>query len=481
MALTILLVFSQVSLVAQYHTQLGLGNYGSVHSFYLNPSLNAYSAYNWQINLAGLWANANNNYLTLKLPYSIYKVPNKIPVAYQTESGNPSFDKAGLREKLNGNVKYISVSSDVYGPAFTFKSKTWHFGMFTQVSGNVRVNRVSEALAHAAFQEFDSTKGAFSLFGANSNIRPFNANGNARAVLGFNVSKDIKLDWKRHLLIGASIKKVWGFQGFHLSTDGLDYRQINSDSIVVLPTEIALIDYGNKLGHGWGVDLGATYVFHKKEFKQHGDYSKFHTRYFAKVGVALMDIGSVNYTDATFRSLKIVQETGVKLNSNYSGNSNYLGVLDSFMNEFGNLSTTTGNYRVGLPTRLVLTGDVQIRKNAFVSGTISQSLRDRDSRHARYQSFLMVSPRLEYRFFEVSLPILLEYDYRALRMGTSFRFGPLYAGTNSLLSFINTRSVKDADIFIGIAFGNLTEFSFKKQAKKKLQKSKRNKTKCFNF
>ncbi|MBL7836916.1 MAG: hypothetical protein JNM67_05330, partial [Bacteroidetes bacterium] len=40
---------------AQYHSQIGIGNYGAVHSFYLNPSYNAYSTYNWQVNVAGLW------------------------------------------------------------------------------------------------------------------------------------------------------------------------------------------------------------------------------------------------------------------------------------------------------------------------------------------------------------------------------------------------------------------------------------------
>lgn len=53
-------------MAAQYHTQVGLGNYGAVHSFYINPSLSAYSAYNWQLHLAGGWANVNNNYLSLQ-------------------------------------------------------------------------------------------------------------------------------------------------------------------------------------------------------------------------------------------------------------------------------------------------------------------------------------------------------------------------------------------------------------------------------
>jgi hypothetical protein len=467
---------------AQYHTQVGLGNYGAVHSFYINPSLNAYSAYNWQINLAGIWANVNNNYLTLRLPYSIYRAPNSIPSQYLTESGNPRFDKNWLTEQLNGRPKFVSASSDFYGPAFTFKSKSWHIGLFTYAASNVRLNRVSEAFAHAAFQEFDSASGAFKLFGSEPKIDPFNASGNARAGLGINVAKSVQLDWKRQVLIGASVKKVWGFQGFHFNTDGLAYEQVNDHTISVLPTQIQLVDYGQKIGQGWGVDLGATYVFHKKDFKRHGQYAKMHTKYFAKIGFSIMDIGSIRYKDATIRQLSITSPVTIDMDSvSYSGNSDYAQAVTDFLSDYGNLSVSKSNYTVGLPTRLVMSGDFQLRKNVFVAGIIQQSLRDKDSRHARYQNYLMVSPRLEYRLFEVSVLMLLEYDYRAFRMGASVRLGPLYVGTNSLMTFVNTRAVRDADIFIGIAFGNLSEFSFRKQARAKLLKTKKGKSSCFSF
>lgn len=466
---------------AQYHSQMGIGNYGTVHAFHLNPSSTAYSAWKWQVNLAGLWLNANNNYLTLRMPYSLYLAPNRIPTNYQTESGNPKFEKSWLSENLNGRSKFVSVSSDVYGPSFSVKAKSWQFGLFTLASGNVRVNRISEALAHAVYNEFDSAAGAYSLFDESPGIGPFNASGNARLALGLNVSKAIELDWKRQLLLGASIKKIWGMQGFHFETDGLEYRQVDSDSIVVSPTNLELVNYGDKMGRGMGVDLGLTYVFHKKDFKRHGEYAKHHTRYFAKLGLSVLDIGSVKYDNASFRSVSLVNETGVSLNTTYTGSSDYLNVLDSFMNEFGSYTASQGDYKVGLPTRMVLSGDFQVRKNLFLGTILSQSFRNRNSHHARYQSFMMVAPRLEYRYFEFSLPAIVEYDYRAFRMGASFRFGPLYLGTNSLMSFLNTKSVKDADLFIGIAFGNLSGFSFKNLAKSKLRIKKAKAQKCFSF
>ncbi len=468
-------------MAAQYHTQVGLGNYGAVHSFYINPSLSAYSAYNWQLHLAGGWANVNNNYLSLQTPYSLYRLPNNVPRVYQTESGNPRFDKSWLRERINGRDKVAALGLDAYGPALSFKLKNWHLGFLTEGSVNVRLNDLPESLAHAVFKELDSAQGAFSLFNPSGNnvIGPFSVTGNSRAALGFNISKSFKLDWNRQVLGGITIKKVWGFQGFHMSSTGMSSQQINQDSVLISPTNIQMLEYGSQPGHGWGIDIGATYIFHKKDFKRHGEYAKKHTKYFAKLGFSIMDIGSVKYTDATYRTVDVRTSTGVNLNKTYTGTSDYQQALDSFMRAFGTYTVSNGNAIIGLPTRAVISADMQMQKYIYVSAVISQSFRSQKSEHARYQSFLMVSPRYERRFFEFSLPLLLEYDYRSLRMGASLRFGPFYIGTNSLMSFVNTRKMNDADIFAGIVLSNLSEFSFRKQARNKSKSSKSNS--CFAF
>jgi hypothetical protein len=337
-----------------------------------------------------------------------------------------------------------------------------------------------ENLAHAIYKEFDSTQGAYSKFmtydqGGMNSLNEFTVNGNSRITAGINVAKSIDLDWNRKLLFGITVKKAWGMPGFHMHNSGMSVQAINQDSLVFQPTDLLLVTYGdNAIGKGWGYDLGATYVFNKKDFKRHGDYAKNQTRYFCKMGLAILDIGKISYKNASFTEVSITQPTGIRLDGAYGSsvpnNSNYQAMADSFMNQFATTRSYNGNYNVGLPTRLVLSADFQVRRNIFVSGVVSQSLRNRLSQHARYQSFMMVSPRWESRFFEFSLPLLLEYDYRAVRMGASARIGPLYVGTNSLASFLYTRGLRDADIFVGIAFGNLSDFSFRKLARSKKHK-----------
>jgi hypothetical protein len=490
----IILVFMLYSMLpkadAQYITQLGLGNYGRVHSYHVNPSLNAYSAYKWHVNLAGVWANVNNNYLTLRLPYSAYRLPKNIPPQYLSENGNPLFDKDWLTENLNGRPKHLSASSDVYGPSASIRIKSWSLGLITHAGASARMSAIPENLAHALFKELDSAQGAYNRFvhfddGGLNTLNKFTVNATSRISAGLNVSKSIDLQYNRKLLLGITVKKVWGLQGFHLHNSGMTVRSISQDSLVFDPTRMLLVTYGDQTGKGWGTDIGATYVFNKKDYKRHGEYSKNITRYFCKLGFSIMDIGKINYKNARFDEVAITQPMGVNLSS-YDGNvpngGNYQAAADSFMQQFATYRSYDGNYDVGLPTRLVLSADFQLKKNIFVSGVATQSLRSKLSRHARYQSFLMVSPRWESRFVEFSLPLILEYDYRAVRMGASARLGPVYIGTNSLASFLYTRGLRDADIFIGIAFGNLSDFSFRKLARtKKKHKIGNFRKACENF
>jgi hypothetical protein len=470
-------------------TQLGVSNYGAVHSYHVNPSFSAYSKYKWQVNLAGLWVNGNNNFLTLRLPYSAYRLPNRIPSAYLNENGNPVFNKLWLKENLNGRVKHVSVATDIYGPSASVKIKSWRVGFVSQASASVRMASVPENLAHAIFKEFDSAQGAFSQFnnynqGGMNSMNAFTVNGNSRISAGINVARSIELESNSKLLLGITVKKVWGLQGFHMKNSGMSVRSINADSLVFDPSNLILVTYGDQVGKGMGTDIGATYIFNKKDFKRHGAYSKNQTQYFCKVGVSIMDIGRINYTGAKFSEVSITSPVGINVNHGLSSvpqNSDYQALADSFMNQFGTYRTYTGNYNVGLPTRLVLSADFQLRKNLFLAGVVTQSLRHKLSRHERYQSFMMLSPRWESSWFEFSMPLLLEYDYRAVRLGASARFGPLYIGTNSLASFLYTRGVRDADLFVGIAFGNLSDLSFRKIAKNRQKKSSGGKAECGNF
>jgi hypothetical protein len=149
-------------------------------------------------------------------------------------------------------------------------------------------------------------------------------------------------------------------------------------------------------------------------------------------------------------------------------------LLDTLLNRLPNFRQYSRTMRIGLPTRLSLSADYQIKPHFFVNAQLMQSLRSRYSVHARHQSYVMLAPRFESDFFEFSLPMLMEYDYRAFRLGASARIGFLYFGTNSLYSLLNTRGIRDTDFFIGISFGNIPG-SWKDRFFKEKEKNKNKK------
>jgi len=472
------LAFLLRGVYAQNITPIGLSNYGTAQSQFISPSLNGYSAYNWHVNLAGAWVNANNNYLSLRMPYSLYRAPNRIPEQYQTETGNPAFEKDWIKEHINGNRKCFDVAATVYGPSASVKIKNFRVGLISRGYAAARISGVSENLAHAIYQEMDSAKGAFIYFnefasGLPNQIDKMTVAAHSSAAVGLNLSYALPLKHDRELITGFSMKRNFGYRGAYFTSEKMTLRTNQSDSVFFEPTSMQLMEFGeNETAKGWGFDIGATYVFHKKEFRRNGPYQINNTRYFSKVTVGLMDLGSVNYKDAYVANLTLNRTLAFNTDSFELdvNESNYRHVLDSFVDLYGSYTEGRQSVRVGLPTRLVVSFDRQFRKHFFVSATLSQSLRKRHSRHMRYQSALMVAPRWEWSYFEVTTPLELAYDYRAFRMGLGVRAGPLYLGTNSLLPFLYTRGFRDVDLYIGIAFGNMGNYGLLKSLEERKER-----------
>jgi hypothetical protein len=450
---------------AQHIAAISVSNYAGINSVHLNPALNGYSKYNWHINLVGAWANANNNYLTLKLPYSAYRLlRDDVPYVYLTENGNPEFREEWLKENTSSNRKHMNASASVFGPSFMVKVKSWTLGMVSSAHAFGRANGVSRNLAHAAFMGFDTARGAFTYFDKDRTIQPFTVSANSYAALGGTAAKSIKLKWNQELIAGVTLKKIWGFGGSYFQTGPLSVTYADEDSIAWSAADMKFSDYSSNRGKGMGADLGLVYVYHDKEFRQGGGYKDKHPWYKYKLGISVLDIGRIKYPDAFQARIANTEPSGIRYSNGDQSQSDPQGASGNYMSSLfermPGYYTTTVTETIGLPTRLALTADHQFSRYHFISAQVVQSLRSRQSVHMRQASYAMIAPRYERKYFEFSLPVLLEYDYSALRVGASMRLGPLYLGTNSLMSFLYTRHIKDADFYIGITISDITGWKF---------------------
>jgi hypothetical protein len=167
-----------------------------------------------------------------------------------------------------------------------------------------------------------------------------------------------------------------------------------------------------------------------------------------------MDIGSVRYSNASVASIENATTTtwdasNFKNDLTASQPDISLAPLNNVFRGVSGYTTGKQDVIIGLPTRFVASVDYQYSKYVFIQTQVMQSLRGRYTQSARYQSYAMIAPRYEREHWEVSMPILLEYDYRSLRAGLSLRAGCFYIGSNSVFNLLYTRNMRDADIYLG--------------------------------
>lgn len=452
------------SLLSQHFAPISVGKYSGVHAAKINPALTAYSPYKWHVNIVGAWANVNNNYINLQLPYSAYHtIFNTMPDQYKTVNGNPRFDSAFLYEDLNRKRKFAGVGAMAYLPSVLFQYKKVHIGWLNDVVVLGRAAGINEPLAYALKREMSYNKRAFNYFildkNNNYNLDRSAVSANAYVSSGINVSYSQDLPWKQKMMFGATLKKVWGLGGAYMKWDDMQVHKVRQNVLEFNQTNIHYALYQGR-GRGTAMDLGWGMIYHKPDYKQNGDYLKKHKAYRYKLGLSLLDLGSVRYdqvqaTDIVNASTTVWDATGFR--------DQFVGIqpdieLTPVNNVFKNMSGYSTDIRtenIGLPTRFIASVDYQYSKKVFIQYQWMQSLRGRYSQHMRYQSYAMVSPRYEREKWEVSLPILLEYDYRSLRAGFALRAGCFYIGSNSALNFLYTRNLRDADIYLGFTISQL--------------------------
>ena len=466
---------------AQHFAQISMGPYAGVHAAKINPALTAGSKYLWHVNLLGLWGNLNSRYIKTDIPYKQYtKISNGDPVLLENKQGTQVWNNANSTEILNGKPINAFAAAMAYGPSFIFKIKGFNVGLISDATGMARVRGLDEKMAHAGWLKMDTGRGATNLFkikqGASSETISRTTVATSRwASIGITASYELPLKWQRSVQLGISIRKLWGLGAEFYQNDEFVVRQAGA-GILQLDNPNFRVGVIDARGSGVGADLGVAYTIRKREYLQNGDYKFKHPDYVARLGFSILDLGSVLYQNVQLGAAN----GNIAWNSNnasgrYGNLSPGVPGINDIVDELPGYNVFRQNLRIGQPARMAFTADYQFRKHWFIQSQWVQSLRSAFGISARHASYIMVGPRYESDLFAFTLPVMLEYDYRAVRAAMSIRLGPLYVGSNSLLSVIKTRGVRDVDYFIGIAFGDIAGSWINRLNGEKEERAKRKK------
>jgi outer membrane protein OmpA-like peptidoglycan-associated protein len=301
---------------------------------------------------------------------------------------------------------------------------------------------------------------------------------------------------KSYLKGALTIKKLFGHVAlytrvdegakFQVAYDPKDAEPNNTDSGLIR-IQNANIEYGyayneesseyspytpdGVIGSGWGFDLGLTYEFrpdyakytHQMDGKTYDDPTKNH--YLLRLGASLTDVGKITF-----------DKHGSTHQLKNSGTVNWYGwdTVEFISPIFYDLADTAGKtgfdstmsklfyngdptasergkkFDMGLPRAFSLQADWQVVKYAFLNVTWITRWK-RNSPEAAATNILGVTPRFEWHWIDVALPMSW-YEYSKFRMGIALRVAGLTIGSDKLGGALGLTDLGGMDYYAKLGF-----------------------------
>ena len=476
---TILLLSFTTLTKAQTYFGLQQSNYGGIHQSNLNPANITKTRHKFYFNTATAGFGFNNDYLSLSAPFSLFDlISGNVPSQYKNSNGSVKFNDYWLKESVNGRSKNFNLYYQTKAPGFMLQLPAGlAIGLQYISTVNFQINNVAEPLARLARYGIDSSNGTMSYSGPNQfqvgqtfGDNAFSIQANAYGTLGLTIAKTIIDNEKTMFKIGITPKLVMGYATAFIKNRGLQVKADGTDSIVFGQTDL---EYGysdpnqftnlNRIntnffsnavqGKSFAYDFGASY-----ELKDGGNST---AGYKLRAGISLLDGGKINYGSNMVHSRiqntdnKTMHFTPAFAQAWSASSEQGLKYTDSVLRTMFTIDSSKISVSNTLPTSLNLQFDYHIFKMFYVGMNWSQDVRGRQTMGMRRASYLMVLPRIESRGFEFSLPIGLMNDYRQTRLGLYFRMGPVFFGSDNLLSQLKNNNINGTDLYFGVSFGLL--------------------------
>jgi hypothetical protein len=471
---------------AQQWLGISGSNYAGTNSVYNNPANLADSRYKLYVNLVGNDLFFANNYVGWNAPYSLIQLlTNSAAQEYRNSKGVIVFRNAYYDINKGGEPFNANLINDLRGPSAMFTINDKHsVGLLTRIRTITNLNNFSEPLAEVIRLGTDTLL----LKNQPFNLSRTSVNINSYAEIGLSYGRVLKDEDEDFFKVGITVKRVVGIYSSHANIEEANYEIVDDPTGLnvtpnrkkqILEINTLKADYGftsegayknasvspnwllgnQSAGAGWGVDLGIVYEYRpdnrKYTYRNKGvtklDPSK--NKYEFRIGVSLLDIGGINYSNPNYVRNWRVDVSNIAFNSTdvsmvtgsddaYERVNNVLGLNDL---------NSQSNFTTGLPSSFQINMDYHIRDKFYVNSLWVQSLRSSQSLSMKMPSSLSVTPRWEGKWFEMAMPFTLFNNYNSFSFGIAGRMGPLFLGTDNLGSFLNINNPRSTDIYFGLS------------------------------
>ncbi|MGS2726704.1 DUF5723 family protein [Psychroserpens sp. BH13MA-6] len=429
-----LLLFVNMAAAQNYFGYLS-DNYSGINSATLNPANITGSKFRTEINLGSANGSINNDY-------------------FVTDFGNV-FDGSDINtdQFIAAENNNFAISSDVLLPSFMFNLSPKHsIGIILRARAYLNINEIKGELFDAFEDDFDSAND-FSL-----TEDEFTSTFHAWGEIGLVYARTLIDNDQHYLKGGVTLKYLQGAGNAYLKGTNLsvDFDADGSTPDVGTITTTGLIEYGSSQGvsvneddsdfniekgsNGLGADLGFIYEW-RPEPTEIDNASR--SNYKLKVGLSITDIGSISYDKAEANRYDI---TGSVDEITYESQESIEDKLNNLYTQIGSEDFT----KVKLPTALHLTLDYNLDTQFFVNLRTDLSLRNATELNTnKIDNSVIVTPRFERKWFGCYIPLSVT-DYSGFNAGFGFRAGPLFLGSNSILTNVMSSESKAVNVYAGL-------------------------------
>ncbi|MCR6719051.1 MAG: DUF5723 family protein [Chitinophagaceae bacterium] len=284
---------------AQEFSGVRTGNYTGVNGVFYNPANIADSRHKWQFNLVSFHALVGND----KASFSLSDLTN-------------SFDGDELEDQLTGNGSGLTsamVYTNIHGPSLMLTiDKKSSIALTTRARVLMNAIDIDGELAKRIIDDADDGDGNFNIASA-ARMR---VNMNAWSEFGFTYSRVLMENGPHFLKGGITMKYLAGAANAYIGIDNLT-GQVTEDIITgnsylsnasgrmqlgfggVSLNDFELNDLTSFKSTGFGADLGLVYEYRPASLN---DYDVASNKYRFRVGLALLDAGSISYKRDITRS-----------------------------------------------------------------------------------------------------------------------------------------------------------------------------------
>jgi outer membrane protein OmpA-like peptidoglycan-associated protein len=478
-------------------------NYSGITGAMINPANIADNRMVVDVNLLGLNLTAANNYVGMKRSALAHKgsyfsavgrLMKGDPEAFPAFN-DKDFQSKYLVDTYNGQNKSIFVSARLSLPSFMVAiNQKNSIGVTVNMRSVVNMDGLSEQLARLIYADFgrnvvvsqDKATEAIvrSLLGKTLQNDYFSTNAMLWMEYGLTYAVVLHEKNKHFFKAGITPKLLQGLASAYANVRDLyvkfdtSAQAIKEDKMAVFRTELS---YGHSdnleipspnapdrkvnpnvddptlvntfSGYpkfasypGMGLDLGMVYEYRPK-VEQHkynmdgqtGLWRKDQNKYKLRVGLSILDIGSIKFRKAKFSQDVRIDREGIKYRQIKTGDYPVFD-FDFLLDTMGTRLSNESTYKMSLPTSISAQIDYNIWKDFYINLTPFIGLEQRN-RQAKVHdlSTISLSPRWDHKWFGVAVPFSYSFIYnktnQPVKTGAMVRLGPLALGTNDVMSY----------------------------------------------